>query len=128
MVGTIAETINSGERSFKDLLPVLDEASKWREWLKGKPNDASLVKEYYQAIVKQTWADKLPTRVTRWCVFAGLGAGVDLLGAGGLGTVVGVALSAFDATIVGKILSGWKPHHFVEGSLRSFVASKAKQK
>jgi hypothetical protein len=124
----IREVINSGERTFKDLLPVLDEAGKWREWLRGKPNDADLIKEYYQAIVRKTWADKLPTKVARWSVFTGLGVGVDFLGAGGLGTAVGVALSAFDAAIMEGILAGWRPHHFVEGPLRSLASSVNKGK
>lgn len=124
----IREAINSGERTFKDLLPVLDEARKWREWLRGKPDDADLIKEYYQAIVRKTWADKLPTKVARWSVFTGLGVGVDFLGAGGLGTAIGVALSAFDAAILEGILAGWRPHHFVEGPLRSLTTSVSKGK
>ncbi|MDO9117403.1 MAG: hypothetical protein Q7U39_05565 [Nitrospira sp.] len=96
--------------------------------VQGKPNDSELVKEYYQAIVKKTWVDKLPTRVVRWSVFTGLGVGVDLVGAGGLGTVAGVVLSAFDAAIVEQMIAGWKPHHFVEGPLRSFIPSKGKER
>jgi hypothetical protein len=124
---TIREVINSGERTFKDLLLVLDEAGKWRKWLKDKPSDAGLIKEYYQAIVKETWADKLPIKTARWSVFTGLGVGIDLLGAGGLGTATGVALSAFDAAIMERILSGWKPHHFVESSLRSFITPRTQE-
>lgn len=124
----IREAINSGEKTFKDLLPVLDEAGKWREWLSGKPDDADLIKEYYQAIVRKTWADKLPTKVARWSVFTGLGVGVDFLGAGGLGTAIGVALSAFDAAILEGMLAGWRPHHFVEGPLRSLATSVSKGK
>lgn len=65
--------------------------------------------------------DKLPAKSVRWSLFTGAGIGLDALGAGGIGTTAGVALSALDSFVIDKILKGWKPHHFVEGDLKGFI-------
>jgi hypothetical protein len=111
----------SGERSFHDLLAVLDKAAKFRHWLKGQSPDSELVKNYFRAATEQTWVEKLPTKAARWSIFTGAGVILDALGAGGLGTLGGVALSAADAFVVDKLVKGWKPNQFVEKTLRDFV-------
>jgi hypothetical protein len=54
--------------------------------------------------------------VARWALFTGIGLVVDPL--------VGVAIGAADSFLLDKILKGWKPDVFVEGSLKPFVHSK----
>ena len=87
--------------------------------MRQRPAEASLVRDYYQETIKDSWVEKLPGKSVRWGIFTGLGLTVDALGAGGLGTVAGVALSAVDSFLADKLIKGWKPHQFVEGDLKS---------
>ncbi|WP_294254901.1 hypothetical protein [uncultured Comamonas sp.] len=115
----IREAVNSGAVPFSAVVKLLDSADKFRHWLRQQPNDAGLVHAYYQETIQNSWAEKLPAKSIRWGVFSGLGLTVDALGAGGLGTAAGLALSAVDSFLADKLVKGWKPHHFVEGDLRS---------
>jgi hypothetical protein len=115
----IREAVNSGAVPFVSVIRLLESADKFRHWLQQQPVDASLVRAYYQETIKDSWADKLPTKSVRWGVFTGLGLAVDALGAGGLGTAAGVAISAVDSFLADKLVKGWKPHQFIEGDLAS---------
>lgn len=115
----IREAVNTGAVSFTDVLKLLDSADKFRHWLHQQPPDTNLVRAYYQETVKDTWAEKLPAKSTRWSIFTGIGLGIDALGAGGLGTAASITVSAVDAFLVDKLTKGWKPHQFVERDLKS---------
>ena len=107
---------------FAAVLKLLDSADKFRHWLHQQPPDTNLVRAYYQEAIKDTWAEKLPAKSTRWSIFTGVGLGIDALGAGGLGTAANVAVSAVDAFLVDKLAKGWKPHQFVERDLKPLLA------
>jgi hypothetical protein len=115
----IREAINSGHVSFAQLLKLLESAEKFRHWLREQPIDAELLRSYYQAVVSDSWADKLPGKSVRWAVFTGLGLAADALGTAPWGTIGGVAISAADAFLADKLIKGWKPHQFVEGELKA---------
>jgi hypothetical protein len=70
-----------------------------------------------------SWVERLPIKTTRWGIFTGAGLAIDALGAGGLGMVTGVALSAFDTFELDKLISGWRPYHFVENDLKDISES-----
>lgn len=118
---SIADAINSKSTPLHEILPVLERATQFREWLQSRRPDADLVKEYFRAVTAQTWIDKLPTKVMRWSLFTGAGLGLDLLGAGGFGTMGGIALGAADTFLIDRIIKGWKPDQFVNGPLKSLL-------
>jgi hypothetical protein len=72
-------------------------------------------------VTQSTWVDKLPSKTIRWLLFSGAGLGLDAMGAGGVGTALGIGLGAVDSFFLDSILKGWKPNQFVEGSLAPFV-------
>ena len=117
----IGEAINSGQRSFKELLKLLERADKFRTWLKAKPPDVNLAKEYFREVTKSSWVDKLAGKSFRWALFTGAGLVFDAMGAGGAGTAIGLGLSAADSFILDRIIKGWKPNQFIEGPLQRFV-------
>ena len=117
----VREAFSGGSRSISDLLPLLDNARRWKAWLAERPADGDLLREYWAAAFAHSWLNSLPAKVTRWVVFTGIGVAVDLAGAGGVGTALGVGASVVDATIVQRVVSGWQPHQFVEGPLRKLV-------
>ncbi len=116
----IREAVNSGERGIDDILRLLERARRFRHWLEKLPPDADLASQYHRDSVADTWADKLPTKLTRWSLFTGVGAGLDALWGGG-GTVAGIALSVVDTFFLDKLIRGWKPNQFVEGTVAPFV-------
>lgn len=124
---TIREAVNSGKVSFTQVVKLLDSADKFRHWLKEQPVDSELVRTYYQAVVKESWADKLPGKSARWSVFTGLGLAADALGTAPWGTLGGVAISAVDSFLCDKLISGWKPHQFVEGELKTLFIEYERQ-
>ena len=115
----IREAVNSGHVSFAQVLKLLDSADRFRHWLREQPIDAELLHSYYQSIVSDSWADKLPGKSARWAVFTGLGLAADALGTAPWGTIGGVAISAVDSFLADKLVKGWKPHQFVEGKLKA---------
>jgi hypothetical protein len=125
---SIREAVNTGKVGFSELLRLLDSADKFREWLRGQPPTEDIVRSYYRAVVKESWAEKLPARATRWGIFSAIGLGIDALGGGGIGTAAGQAVSAVDAFVIDKMLKGWKPHHFVEKVLRPTLEESANDK
>ncbi|HSV63713.1 MAG TPA: hypothetical protein VLH83_10255 [Chthoniobacterales bacterium] len=118
---SIADAINSGAKRLEDVLPVLSRAQKFREWLRTRQPDADLVKEYFRAVTSESWIDELPNKFMRWSVFTGAGIALDVLGAGGIGTAVGVTLGAADTFFIDRLVKGWKPDRFVNASLKEFV-------
>ncbi len=123
----IREAVNSGKVPFADVVRLLDRADKFRAWLEKQPANEDLVENYYHAVIEDTWVEKLPVKATRWGIFTAAGIGMDLMGTGGLGTSIGVALGAFDTFVLDKLIGGWKPHHFVEGELGKLFPRKLKK-
>lgn len=122
----IREAVNAGDRDFRDLLPIFAKARKFSEWLSNQPPDIDLIKAYHKEITADTWIDRLPGSTARWALFTGAGIAIDALGAGGIGTIAGVSLSALDKFLLDSIIKGWRPHHFVGGPLERFI-NKTKQ-
>jgi len=117
----IREVVNQGGREFKELLPVIQKARRFSEWLSTKPPNVDLLKAYHKEVTAGTWIEKLPVKIARWSLFTGAGVAIDFMGGGGIGTAGGVGLSALDSFFLDKIIKGWKPNQFVEGPLRQFV-------
>jgi hypothetical protein len=100
---SLRQLINSGQRSFEELRPLLERAGKFREWLAGKSPDADLIKAYHREVIQGSWAEKLPARALRFLLFNGAGLALDALGGGGIGTLARLALSAADAFVLDKL-------------------------
>jgi hypothetical protein len=114
---TVAEAIRSGERSFDDLLPVLEKAERFRDWFRDQEPGADLIHEYWHKTTENSWITKLPAKTFRW-MFA---TAVALAVPGTAGFVPGAALRLVDTFLLEKLLAGWKPNQFVNGELRDFV-------
>lgn len=122
----IKEVINSGEKSLSDFLIVLDKASKFKNWLSKFGDDKNILKEYQKAVAKETWIDKLPGKSIRWAFFTGAGIVLDVIGTGGIGTAIGLGLSAGDTFLLDKIIKGWRPNVFIDKELKKFTSIEKK--
>jgi hypothetical protein len=108
----IREAINSGERSFDDFMPILEKASKFKDWIARQSPDASLIHNYHDALTSDSWISGLPGKSLRYVLAAGIGS---------LNPVAGLAISAADQFLVEKLMSGWRPSQFVNGPLKGFL-------
>jgi len=121
----IREAINSGEKNLYDFLKILEKADKYKDWLSNVEDDKNLIKEYHNEVTKETWIDKLPGKGFRWSIFTGLGLLVDTVGGGGgVGTTIGLGLSAGDTFLLDKVLKGWNPSVFVNNELKGLLNNK----
>ena len=112
-VCNIREAINSGERDFKDIIPLIDRAERFKSWLGELDNNADLIDEYLQEVSRLGWAEQLPGKSVRFSFIAGAGLLADIALPGGIGTALGVTLSALDSFYLDKIYRGWRPDTFV---------------
>lgn len=117
----VRETINSNERTFLEFTELLEKSRKFKDWLKEVDPEKGLIQEYINAITSETWLDKLPSKTTRFFVANGIGLTLDALFAGGAATVATLGLGAADTFLLDRFLKGWRPNHFVDDELESFV-------
>ncbi len=109
---SIRETIDSGQRTFKDFLLLLDRATRFKEWLKTAAVDEGLLRSYIEAIKKEGWIQSVPAKTVRYLFTAALEQQNPILG---------TAAALADGFIVEKLLGGWRPNHFVENRLGPFL-------
>ncbi|WP_339881169.1 hypothetical protein [uncultured Algoriphagus sp.] len=115
----IREAINSGEKSFNDFTEIIDKSLKFKEWLKNLESDSSLLKQYYDAVIKESWIEKKVAKASRFGIFTGLGILGDAL-AGGV-PIGSLIASASDNYLLPKLLGGWKPNQFIDSEVKSFL-------
>jgi len=108
------KAFEDGSISLKEALEIIDTTAKFRDWLKGLPVDAELITEFHKAVNRETPLDKLPGRTSRFAIFTGGGIALDAIATGGIGTLVGLGLSAFDTFVLDGMIKGWRPSNFVE--------------
>jgi hypothetical protein len=102
-------------------LKLLDEAQRFRGWLHGANPDSEIVASYVKAATEKTWADKLPTKTTRWALATAIGAASEVVLPTGIGAIAGAGVGALDALYLDRFIKGWRPNHFIEGPYKEFV-------
>jgi hypothetical protein len=109
---SLAEVIDSGERSFDEFLGLLDRAGRFKDWLKTVNPDEDLIRTYMRDISSEGWIQRLPAKSLRYILTLALDA---------TNPAVGLLSGFVDNFVVEKLLSGWRPNHFVAGRLTPFV-------
>lgn len=118
---SLKDAVNSKKIDLDKLITVLKNSQKFKKWITGIAPDEGLIKQYYAEVTKKTIIEKLPGKTTRWGIFTGAGFVADIVATGGIGTAVGLGLSALDAFYLDKLLSGWKPNQFIEEEVRELI-------
>jgi hypothetical protein len=116
----VREVLNSGEASFADALSVIHEGQKFKKWLGAGNPDESLLNEYFNEIKNTSWLQKLPQKAYRFIITSGLGVAAAAFSPV-VGTLAGLGLTAIDIFFVDRLLKGWRPDQFVDGSLTTFI-------
>lgn len=108
----LSEVVNSRDRTFKEFLTLLDRAEKFKKWLHAVNPDERLIREYMRDISSRDWLQSTPVKSLRYVFTAAIGM-VD--------PITGLAVGVFDNFLLKKIFGGWRPNHFVQNELSSFV-------
>jgi hypothetical protein len=109
---SISEAIDRGERTFDEYLALLDHASRFKSWLKSVNPDEGLLRSYMSEISKKSWVERLPAKTIRYLFTLAIDAMTP-----SAGQVAGFA----DNFLVEKLLSGWRPNHFIDKRILPFV-------
>lgn len=117
----IGDSIRDGSISFQDLMPIIIEAEKFRDWLSGQGEEYHLIEAYYTKISENTFLQKLVPKTVRWSFFNGaiIAAGILLPGLPGI--IAGLAISAGDTFLLEKISKGWRPNQFIDSSIKAIL-------
>lgn len=118
---SVGEAVRSGHKTLAQALELAGKARRFRSWLTERPADSTLLAEYYSAVTRESWAERLPAKGMRFALFTGLGVAVDALIPTGLGTAIGVATGAADSFLLDRLLKGWSPGQFVDRELIPFL-------
>ena len=117
----LASVINNGGKTFKDLIELIDKAEKFKKWKVELDSETNFIEEYSKALSRESWLDKIPSKIGRFVIFESVGVLLDIMGAGGIGTAAATTLSATDSFLLDKILRKWKPNQFIKEDLKKFV-------
>lgn len=109
---SLAEVVNAGERSLKEALTLIDQAVRFKHWLKSTNPDEGLVRTYMKDVSSEGWVQSLPAKSLRYMLTLGLDA---------TSPAAGLVAGFVDNFLVEKLLGGWRPNHFVNSRLQPFV-------
>lgn len=118
---SLREAVNKNQIDLDDLVSVLKRSQKFKTWILDLEPDQNLIKSYYDEVTKKTIVDKLPGKSMRWGIFTGAGLIADAVATGGIGTAVGLGLSALDSFYLDMLISGWKPNQFIEDDVKKLL-------
>jgi hypothetical protein len=118
---TIRDAVNSGQKSFADVVRLVEKAERFKSWLTKQEPSEDLRQSYLRDVAHIDWAEKMPPKTLRWLVITGAGLGLGATTHPIIGAAVGTVLSAADAFLLDKLIKGWKPSQFIEGSLKPFL-------
>lgn len=111
---TIAEVIDSGERSFDEFFLLLDKAARFKTWLAAVNPDENLVRTYLTDVTSESWIQRLPVKTMRYLFTIALDAA---------NPIAGLVAGFTDTFLMDKLLGGWRPNHFVSSRLGPFIGS-----
>jgi hypothetical protein len=109
---TFAEVVNAGERSLKEALTLVDQAVRFKHWLRTAHPDEGLVRTYMRDISSEGWVQRLPTKSLRYMLTLALDA---------TNPAARLLAGFADNFLIEKLLGGWRPNHFVNARLQPFI-------
>lgn len=111
---TLAEVIDSGDRSFSDFLRLLDRAGRFRDWIGSVHPDRGVARAYLEEVARQDWIQGGAAKSLRYMM--GLATGLP-----GIDALVGAGVAFADSFLLERLLGGWRPNHFVTKRLLPFL-------
>jgi hypothetical protein len=109
---SLSEAVDAGERSIEDFFRLLDKGGRFKNWLGAVNPDDNLVHAYIRDVTSEPWTQGIAVKTLRYALTTALGF---------VGPVSGAVSGIADSFVVDKLLSGWRPNHFVVKNLSPFV-------
>lgn len=97
----------------KQLLKIMEESDRFRDWLRSIPADTDLINRYVTEALAPTLADKKVAKIARFAINV----------MSGFVPVLGTVTSFTDTFFVDKLINGWKPNHFIDKKLKNLLTS-----
>lgn len=94
--------------STRQFIEILEKGDKWRTWLNSQPNNADLIGAYISEVTKETMADNKLIKIGRFILSCFM-----------QNPVVASIYNVFDSLYIDKLLTGWKPNHYIQDELVS---------
>jgi hypothetical protein len=110
---SLSEAIDSGHRSMNEFFQLLDKGDRFRNWLGAANPDEKLIHAYIRDITSEPWTQGIAAKTIRYMLTTAVGAVVS--------PVTSAAVGFADSFVVDKLLSGWRPNHFIDRKLLPFV-------
>jgi hypothetical protein len=114
---SVRDAVNSGQRTFGDVLDLLDRAGRFKDWILQQPFDSDLLNEYVNEVGQFEQLDSVPSKVLRWAFCTSIG--IATIPAH---VIIGASLALFDQLLTKRIFGGWLPNQFVERRLSVFTS------
>lgn len=108
----VKEAVNQGRCNASEIIHILANARKFKDWIGKQSSDADLVGQYFDEIGQCPIIKKFPAKTIRFVIFQGLSTA--------LGPVGNFCLSLGDMYLVDRILEGWKPNQFINRHVKPF--------
>lgn len=110
---SVRDAIDSNLRSFEEFERLLKSSERFKKWVKGVSPDEALARAYLVESTAQGPLESLPVKTLRYVLGLAIDAATPL---------IGPAYSILDGFLLDKFAGGWRPSHFVEKTLKPFVA------
>ena len=117
----IGEAVRAKHKNFDDVLRLVEEAGRFKQWLAEHEDSADLRREYLKAVCASSWAEKLPPKTIRLLLFNAAGTALGLITTAAEAAAASLGLSILDSFLVDRLVKAWKPNQFVEGPLKEFI-------
>jgi hypothetical protein len=114
--GSVREAINSGRKTLGDLVPVVQNAEKFKGWLQKRDDPFDVIPDYFEAVAAKSWISTTPAKLLRWGVLFGVGFATAPIGA-----LTAGALALGDMMLLDRLSQGWRPNRFIDSSLKRFL-------
>lgn len=115
---SLAEVIDSGERTFDDFLKLLDQSARFKDWLNTVNPDENLIRTYLRDVSSEGWIQRLPAKSVRYMFTTAIEATFKATH-----PAAGLVAGIVDSFLLDRIFAGWRPNHFVSKRLSPFVNS-----
>lgn len=124
-VADLGGAINSGRRSFREFLDVLDEAEHFRSWLDEQTPTTDLVAAYYEKAFKKSGFQNVPlNKELTWMLPAAADFGVavtEVTTAVLAGPIAATGMALLDRLVLDRFRKGWRPATFINSELMPFI-------
>ncbi|KTT71304.1 hypothetical protein [Sphingomonas sanguinis] len=119
----VAAAIESGAKSFRDIEELLERREPFAKVLRGRDDDTSLAKAYFEEVGNVSWLAHGPGRGVRFTAFAAAAAIAGLALTPVAGVAVATGLSAIDYFVVDALIKGNGCRTFIESDVAEFVGA-----